>query len=105
MLAQVEVMQYVRQHPPFNWTLGRASVNVAVSGVRFAQDQTALLLSPRDGGAHTTGGLQALDIALPADLQPRGHLQVQHGATVSVDTVGFDAVDKLLSFLANQSRI
>lgn len=91
MLAQVDVMQYVRQLPPFQWTLGPASVEVAVTGVHFAQDQTALTLSPRDGGAHSTGALQALSIALQLTFSLDGVFKTSTGATVSVDTVGFDA--------------
>ena len=91
LLAQVDVMQYVRQLPPFNWTLGPASVDVAVTGVRFAQDQTALTLSPRDGGAHSRGGLRALEIALQLTFSLDGIFKTSTGATVSVDTVGFDA--------------
>ena len=91
MLAQVDIMQYVRQLPPFNWTLGPASVDVSVTDVKFAQDKTQLTLSPRDGGAHTDGGLNALAITLQTTLSLSGIFQVTTNAVVSVDTVGFQA--------------
>jgi hypothetical protein len=91
MLAQVDIMQYVRQLPPFNWTLGPASVDVSVTDVKFAQDQTQLSLSPRDGGAHTAGGITSLAITLQTVLSIDGLWKMTTNAVVSVDTVGFQA--------------
>jgi murein DD-endopeptidase MepM/ murein hydrolase activator NlpD len=91
MLAQVDIMQYVRQLPPFTWDLGPAHVDVAVTSVQFAQDKTALSLSPRKGGAHADGGLSALDISLQLTLSLDGLFKAQTGGTVSVDTVAFQA--------------
>ncbi len=57
LLAQVDLMQLVRQLPPYTYSFPGGSVDVTLTDVQFAKDATALDLSPKAVGAHMTGSL------------------------------------------------
>jgi hypothetical protein len=89
MLAEVDLMTLVKQLPPYTWTLGDVSVDVAVTKVAFDQQHAALSLSPRAGGAHVDGGIRNVQVTLSLTLHYGGDWTTT--GTVSVDTVGFNA--------------
>ncbi|MGZ6143303.1 MAG: hypothetical protein ACXWLM_08190 [Myxococcales bacterium] len=89
MLAQVDIMQYVKQLPPFTWTLGDVSVDVAVTDAGFDQKNVGLVLSPRAGGAHADGNLANTSVTLAMTVHYGGDWTTT--GSVAVDTVGFTA--------------
>ena len=89
MLAQVDLMTLVKQLPPYTWTLGDVSVDVAVTKVAFDQQHAALTLSPRAGGAHVDGGIRKVLVTLSLTLHYGGDWTT--AGTVAVDTVAFNA--------------
>ena len=89
MLAQVDIMTLVKQLPPFTWTLGDVSVDVAVTDAGFDQNNVGLVLSPRDGGAHADGNLANTSVTLAMTVHYGGDWTTT--GTVAVDTVAFAA--------------
>jgi hypothetical protein len=87
MLKQLDVMQFVRQLPPFTYDFGAGSVDISVTGVQFAKDQTALKLSPKAVGARVSGSFAQLAVDVHLVL----HLAGDHDCrgTISVDRAGF----------------
>ena len=87
MLAQTDVMKYLKDLPPITYGFGIGSVDISVAGVDFAKDKTVLGLSPKAVGAHLDGSFTNLVLNLDLVI----HLLGDHPATatVSVDTVGF----------------
>jgi hypothetical protein len=88
MLKQLDVMKVIRQLPPFRYDFGAGSVDLSVTDVQFARDQTALKLSPKAVGAHVNGSFSQMAVSVHMVL----HLAGDHdtNAVISVDTVGFD---------------
>ena len=89
MLAQVDLMTLVKELPPYTWTLGDVSVDVAVQKVAFDQKNAALTLSPRSGGAHVDGGIANVSVDLAMTVHYGGDWTTT--GNVAVDTVGFVA--------------
>lgn len=89
MLAGVDVMQYVKQLPPFTWTMGDVSVDVAVTAASFDQQHVGLALAPRDGGAHVDGNLANTSVTVAMTVHYQGDWTTS--GTVAVDTVAFAA--------------
>lgn len=89
LLGQADMLALVRQLPPYSYSFPGGSVDVSVANVQFANDQTALALTPRAVGAHVNGSLANVVVTLHFVL----HLSGDHATdgTVSVDTVGFDS--------------
>jgi len=87
MLVQLDLAKVLAAIPPVTYDFVVGSVDVAVTGVDFAREKTALDLSPKAAGAHLEGAFSTLKLNLHLTIHFLGtHLS---DAVVNVDTVGF----------------